>query len=314
MEVKQDLPRGSNYKGSVITIGFYDGVHRGHQRVIREVVNQARMEGVKSCVITFDPHPSELFSHNSFPLLTTREEKREILGTSGIDLVIVFPFTRQFACLSPSSFIEKIREGLEMRQIIVGEDFVFGREKEGNIRWLRKEENKLGYKLKVIPLLRTEKGKVSSSLIRDHLKRGDIKEAAKWLGRPPTILGKVGKGKGRGRLISYPTANLKVHPCKLLPSPGVYAGRVILEDKVYNSIINIGSSPTFGDSSSRIEAHIINFEGDIYGQQVKIELMEKIRKIRKFPSALLLAKRLEKDKEVAQRILNNWKNPAEDLV
>ncbi|MCD6083611.1 riboflavin kinase, partial [Candidatus Aerophobetes bacterium] len=127
---------------------------------------------------------------------------------------------------------------------------------------------------------------------------------------PPTILGKVVRGKGRGRLIGYPTANLKPHPCKLLPCSGVYAGRITLEDGSYDGIINVGSSPTFGESFSRIEAHIINFEGDLYDREVKIELMERIREIRKFSSPTLLTKRLEKDKQIAEKILSGRKNDA----
>ena len=310
MEVIKELPSTDEYRHSIITIGFYDGVHRGHQKVIGEMVKQARAKGVKSCVITFTPHPCEIFSHKPFPLLTTWEEKREIFQKLGVDLTIVLPFTRKLASLSPLSFIEMLNKHLQMDQIIVGEDFVFGKERRGDTSWLKKQENRFGYKLKVIPLLKTEKGKVSSSLIRDYLKKGKVREAAKCLGRPPTILGKVVRGKGRGRLIGYPTANLKPHPCKLLPCSGVYAGRVTLEDGSYDSIINVGSSPTFGESLSRVEAHIINFEGDLYDREVRIELMERIREIRKFSSPTLLTKRLEKDKQIAEKILSGRKNDA----
>jgi len=303
MEVKRNFPHNEEYKHVILTIGFYDGVHLGHQKIIKNLIERARVKSRRSCVITFTPHPSEFFSHQPIPLLTTWEEKREILNQLGVDLVINFTFTSEFASQSPLSFIRKLKGNLEMEEIIIGEDFVFGKDREGDINWLRKREGEFGYKLRVIPLLKVEGEKLSSSLIRNWLKRGYIKEATQWLGRAPTILGRVIEGKRRGKLLGYPTANLEPSPCKLLPCAGVYAGRVILKEGIFKGIINVGGSPTFGENSIGVEAHILKFKGDIYGERVKIELVDKIRETRKFSSPFSLVKRLEKDKTIAEEMV-----------
>ncbi|MEA3485701.1 MAG: bifunctional riboflavin kinase/FAD synthetase, partial [Candidatus Aerophobetes bacterium] len=293
MEAKLNFPHNEEYKHVILTIGFYDGVHLGHQKIIKNLVQQATTRGKRSCVITFTPHPSEFFSRKSLPLLTTREEKREILNQLGVDLVINFSFISEFASQSPSSFMRKLKENLEMEEIIIGEDFVFGKDRKGDVNWLKEREEKFGYKLKVIPLLRVEGKKLSSSLIRNWLKKGYIRKVIHWLGRPPTISGRVIKGKRRGKLLGYPTANLEPHSCKLLPCAGVYAGRIILRRGIFKGIINVGGSPTFGENSVGVEAHILKFKEDIYEERVKIELMDKIREIRKFSSSFSLVKRLE---------------------
>jgi riboflavin kinase/FMN adenylyltransferase len=303
MEVRRDFPQDEEYKHVILTIGFYDGIHLGHQKIIKDLVEQATTRGRRSCVITFTPHPSEFFSHQSLPLLTTWEEKREILNQLEVDLVINFVFTSEFASQSPSSFIRKLKGYLEMEEIIIGEDFVFGKDREGDVNWLKEREEKFGYKLRVIPLVRVGREKLSSSLIRHWLKKGYIKEVTQWLGRPPTISGRVIKGKRRGKLLGYPTANLESHPGKLLPGAGVYAGRVILKGGIFKGIINVGGSPTFGENSVGVEAHILKFKGNIYGEGVKIELVDKIREIRKFSSPFSLVKRLEKDKKLAKEMV-----------
>lgn len=288
----------------ILTIGFYDGVHQGHQKIIEKLTKDAKLIRGKSSLVTFGPSPSQFFSHHPLPLLTTLEEKKEILKKMGIDLIIFLPFTRRLASLSPYSFIKKISQGFQIRKIIVGEDFVFGNKRQGDIFWFKKKENEFGYKLEVVPLLKIKGEKISSSLIRMWLREGKIREVSEWLTRPPTIIGKVVKGKKRGYLLGYPTANLKLHPVKLLPAPGVYAGQVLLGKKVYKGVINIGDKPTFEDKSFGVEVHIINFQKSIYGKNLKIKLIEKIREVKKFPSFSHLARRIEKDKTKAEKLLN----------
>jgi len=305
MEVSYNLSEGKKYKNVALTVGFYDGVHKGHQRIIKELVKRAKMIRGKSCVVTFTPHPLELFSHQPFHLLTALEEKKEIFAKLNVDLVVVFNFTSQFASLSPYSFIKKLKENIDIKEIIVGKDFVFGRGREGNIQWLKRFEDILGYKLRVISLLETEEEKISSSLIRKLLRKGEISKAIQYLGHPPTIIGKIVKGRRRGYLLGYPTANLKTYPYKILPLPGVYAGKVILKEKTYKGIVNVGDKPTFRDTSFGVEVHIIDFEEEIYGETIKIELIDKMRKIEDFPSPLYLSKKLKEDREKAEKILNS---------
>jgi len=287
----------------ILTIGFYDGVHRGHQKIIEKLTKEAKLIGAKTSLVTFDPSPFQFFSHHPLSLLTTWEEKKEILKKMGIDLIIFLPFTKRVASLSPYSFIKKISQGFQIRKNIVGEDFVFGRNQQGNVFWLKEKQNEFGYKLEVVPLLKIEGKKISSSLLRMWLREGKIREVTEWLTRPPTIIGKVVKGKKRGYLLGYPTANLKPHPAKLLPALGVYAGRVLFGKRVYRGVINIGDKPTFEDKSFGVEAHIIDFQKNIYGKNLTIELIQKIREVKKFPSLSHLAKRIEKDKMEAEKLL-----------
>ena len=305
MEVRRGFSQREKYKDVILTIGFYDGIHKGHQEIIRYVTDQAKRRKGKSCIITFPFHPFGFFSGRPLSLITTWEEKEEILAQIGIDLVVLLDFTSRLASLSPHSFIEKIRQVLEIREMVVGEDFVFGNKREGDVRWLRENEKVFEYKLKVIPCLKVGQEKVSSSLIRDWLKEGEVKKTTLWLGRYPTILGKVIEGKRRGRNLGYPTANLEPCPQKLLPGPGVYAGKVMVAENYYKGIVNVGSKPTFKDMSFGVEVHILGFQDDIYGEEIKIELVARLREIEQFSSSLDLAKRLEEDKREAEKILDS---------
>ncbi|MCD6317827.1 bifunctional riboflavin kinase/FAD synthetase [Candidatus Aerophobetes bacterium] len=287
----------------VLTIGFFDGVHLGHQKIIGDVVKEAKLRGIKSCVVTLDRHPSKLFSHRSVPLLTSQEEKERIMYQLGVDLVQIFPFTLRFASLSPYQFLCKLKQSFNFEQIIVGEDFVFGQGRKGNVKLLHQVKNDFGYELVAIPSLKLKGEKISSSLLRQWLGKGEIEKVTRWMGRYPTILGEVIEGDRRGRTLGYPTANLRPHPQKLLPSPGVYAGKVKLMGKTYRTLINVGDKPTFKDFSRGIEAHIFDFSKEIYGQSLRIELVSKIRDIQTFSSSLELISRLEKDKEEAERIV-----------
>ncbi len=303
MEVRRGFSKKEKYEDVILTIGFYDGIHKGHQEIIRYVTGKAKRKKGKSCVITFPSHPSEFLSGRPLSLLTTWEEKEKLLAQAGIDLLVFLNFTSQIASLSPHSFIEKIRQVLEIREMVVGEDFVFGNRREGDVRWLKENEKAFEYKLRVIPSLKVGEEKIGSSLIRRWLKEGEIEKATLWLGRYPTILGRVIRGKRRGRDLGYPTANLEPHPEKLLPGPGVYAGKVILGGDYYKGIINVGGKPTFKDMSFGVEVYILGFGKDIYGEEIKIELVTRLRGIEQFSSSLDLTKRLEVDEKRAEEIL-----------
>ncbi len=302
MEVKEGFLQKERYKDIILTIGFYDGIHKGHQQILKEMVGQAKKRGGKTCVITFACGSEESFFREPLSLLTVGEEKKEILAQIGIDLVIILTFTPQLASFSPYSFLKRLNQNLEIKEIVVGEDFVFGKSREGNVDWLKEKGEIFGYKLKVIPLLKIGKEKLSSSLIRGWLRKGEIEKVTQGLGRYPTILGKVVKGKRRGRDLGYPTANLEPELYKLLPGAGVYAGRISLKGETYKGIINVGTRPTFRDTSFGVEVHILRFKGDIYEEPIKIELAARLREIEEFPSRLHLTKKLEEDTRRAERI------------
>lgn len=293
-----------------LTIGFFDGVHLGHRRVIDEVVKKAKSEGAKSCVITFDRHPSELFSGRAVKLLTCWEEKIKIFSSLGVDVVQIFTFTHLFSALRPYQFLQKLTAIFNIREILVGEEFTFGYKREGNVDFLSQNQFRFGYRLKAIPPVKLDGEKISSSLLRKWLKEGKIDKVIKGMGRFPTIVGKVTSGRGDGRKIGYPTANLESHPQKLLPCSGVYAGTVEIRGRVYKTLVNIGERPTFGDFTPGVEAHIIDFSGELYGRLLSIDLIERIRDIQVFPSSFDLSNQLKKDKEKAEKILER-SNPLE---
>jgi len=301
MEIKRGFSPGK--ERTALTIGFFDGVHLGHQRIIDDLVRKAKLKGIKSCVVTFDRHPSELFSHKSVSLLTSQEEKEEIISQLGVDLIQILSFTSHLACLSPYQFLGKLKQSLNFEQIIVGEDFVFGQGRKGNVRLLHQIENDFGYKLVAVPSLKLRGEKISSSLLRQWLRKGETEKVTQGMGRYPTILGEVIEGDRRGKSLGYPTANLNTHPQKILPFPGVYAGKVKLMNKTYQALINVGGRPTFKDFSLGIEVHIFDFSREIYGQSMRIELISKIRDIQTFSSSLELISRLKKDKREAKRIV-----------
>jgi len=308
MIVRRDFSSQEEKVSVVLTIGFFDGVHLGHQKIISEVIRRAKLIGAKSCVITFDQHPSQLFSGKKIKLLTSQEEKEEIFCSLGIDILQIFTFTDQFARLSPERFLQELSKIFTVKEIFVGEEFAFGFKREGNITFLDKNQIRFGYKFKAISPVRLNGEKISSSFLREWLKNGEIKKVTKGLGRPPTIIGRVVPGKGRGREIGYPTANLEPHPQKLLPESGVYAGYGKLEGNIYRALVNIGAKPTFGDFTSSVEVHMIGLNRVLYGEMIKIALIEKIRDTYTFPSPLHLSRQIGKDREKAERILDEHKN------
>lgn len=306
MEVKQGFPR-KRFGKVVLTVGFYDGIHIGHQKIIKQVIQEAKRRGMRSCLITFRPHPSEFFGGRVLSLLTSWEEKKEILRRLGLDLVVVLRFTAHLASLSPEAFLEKLQGSLGLDELIVGKDFVFGHQRQGNIEWLQENQNRFGFRLRLVPLLKVRGEKLSSSLVRQWIQRGDIEKATQGLGRYPTIIGKVIGGKKRGRLLGYPTANLAPDPQKILPPSGVYAGRVNLKGRFYKGMINVGTKPTFEDSSFGVEVHILGFQGHIYGHRIKIEVASRIRSVAEFTSPGELSRRLEEDRVRVEKIFDRTK-------
>ena len=287
--------------GSVLTVGTFDGVHLGHQAIIRYLVERARIQGGRSVVVSFDPHPREVVHGEAVPLLTTLEERAAELEALGLDGFVVLPFTPAFARLSPSAFIEEVLvRHIGLQEIVIGYDHGFGRGRSGGREDLERLGRKHGFSVDVIPGQVVAEHVVSSTQVRRQLLDGGaVKDAARLLGRYYSLAGTVVLGSQRGRTLGYPTANLSVnHPRKVVPAEGVYAvnARVSGEASRMGGMMNIGTRPTFDGEDTRLEVHLFDVSRDLYGQELRVEFVERIRPEVRFDSVEALKKQLSKDR------------------
>jgi riboflavin kinase/FMN adenylyltransferase len=292
--------------GAVVTVGTFDGVHRGHQRVVAEVVGRARAGGLTSVLVLCDPHPLEVVNPAAAPkLLTLGDEKRELLTGTGLDRVDVLPFTREVAQQSPEEFIRRLRAEHALAQLVLGYDHAFGRGRSGDEALVRQLGAADGFAVAVVDAVREDGQPISSTLIRAAVAHGDLTGAARWLGRPYGLLGRVVRGAGRGRTIGVPTINLAPPDArKLLPPDGVYAVWVWWRGTRYGGMMNQGSRPTFAEQGRTLEAHLFDFAGDLYGETVRVEWVERLRDVQAFPSRDALVAQLERDRQAARASLN----------
>ena len=296
---------------TVVTIGAYDGLHQGHQAVIARVRELAAERNARSAVVTFDQHPAFVVRPESAPrLLTDQDQRIELFEATGIDAVVIVPFDEAQSNEAPLPFIERVLVGcLKAEQIVVGADFHFGRNREGNVDLLRKVGDRFGFEVQPVELVERGDGvgePVSSTAIRRALAGGNVRVAADMLGRPFEARGVVVTGDKRGRLLGFPTANLEVPNRMCLPADGVYAGWYERPDgAVCPCAINIGRRPTFYEHAdhSLLEAHLIGFEGDLYGEPAKVRFVEFLRSERKFDGIESLIAQLRQDIENATEIL-----------
>lgn len=289
----------------VVTIGNFDGVHRGHQQLFRLVKERARARGGQAVVVTFDPHPIKIMQpQRHLPLLTTTEQKLRFLSHLELDVVIVHPFSREFGAQPAQDFVRHyLVERLGVVEVIIGHDYRFGRNREGDIKLLRELGALYGFQVQVVAAIKIEDTVVSSTLIRNLIKAGEVARAQVFLGRPYEVTGEVVHGYGRGsRLLGYPTANLKVDN-ELLPAAGIYAVRAYLDDRSYDAVANIGVCPTFGDQELTLEVHLLDFQGDIYGRRLAVEFVARLREERRFPDVAALVAQIEQDVAAARQIL-----------
>ncbi|BBM69531.1 bifunctional riboflavin kinase/FAD synthetase [Rhodothermus marinus] len=293
---------------SVVTVGTFDGVHRGHQAVLQFLMARARERDGISTVLSFDPHPREVLRGEPVPLLTTVEERATLLEALGIERFIVLSFTPELAAMPARQFVEEIlvrRIGLQA--ICVGYDHTFGRNREGNVALLQQLGPQYGFAVDVIPPQVVGDRTVSSTLIRTILLRdGDVRQAADLLGRPYMLQATVVRGDGRGRVLGFPTANLHPnHPRKLVPRNGVYAVRVWLpgEAEPRGGMMNIGMRPTFAGDRRTLEVHVLDFEGDLYGQLLRVDFIERLRDEQRFPSVEALREQLFRDRQRCMEVL-----------
>ena len=293
--------------GTVITVGTFDGVHRGHRDVVERLVDRSRVLKIPSVLVTFEPHPLEIVNPAAAPLLlTTHYEKEEVLAETGIDYMAVVPFTSRLASYSAEDFVELIlRRCFRMRELLIGYDHGFGRQRAGNVDVLKMLGERDGFRVDVVAPVSTADGhSVSSTSIRRAVAGGDLVRAAQSLGRLYSVSGKVVEGSKRGRTIGFPTLNLGAPPRrKLLPPEGVYAVRVQTPRGPVGGMMNLGPRPTFGDTETSLEAHLFDTAADFYGAQVRIDFVARLRETRKFASAEQLSKQLAHDERDARSAL-----------
>jgi riboflavin kinase/FMN adenylyltransferase len=297
------------YKNAVITIGNFDGVHIGHQALFHEVIEKADALGGTSIVMTFEPHPSRVLKQNNHPpLITLYEQKVELIESSGIDVLVCIPFTKEFAMISAKTFVEDIlHTRIGMKAIIVGEDYTFGKNREGNLDLLQTLSKNLGFEVILtqwIQMANGQPGRISSTKTRELVRAGKVEDAQKMLGRHYQIRGTVITGLSRGgKLLGFPTANINLID-ELCPKTGIYAVTVTYEGKLFKGVANIGYSPTFDDKGFAVEVHILDFNDDIYGQKIYINFVKRIRDEIKFTDIADLIDQINKDIVEACEILS----------
>jgi riboflavin kinase/FMN adenylyltransferase len=286
----------------VVTLGIFDGVHRGHMALLNSLVSRARMAGGESVVVTFSPHPRLVLDrHNTnISFLTTMDEKKVLLEKANIDHLIVIEFTREFSEIPACDFVKDILVAkIGTRHLIIGYNHHFGRRGEGDFNTIKKCSEELDFVVEQVQGFHTEEGAISSTSIRDALLNGKLDEANKWLGYSYSLSGTVIEGKKIGKSIGFPTANIEPDSeYKLIPDNGVYAVEVKLDDTVYPGMMSIGSNPTVNtDISFRsIEVHILNFEGDIYGKRISVVFRKRLRDEKKFDNLKQLTEQMIQDK------------------
>ncbi len=291
----------------VVTVGTFDGVHRGHMSVLSTVQTRAQELKRESIALSFEPHPQTVLNpKTASPILTTKEEKLEIIEKIGIHTFVILSFTRDFSLLSPKDFVERILlSRLGVGRFIIGHDHGFGRGRSGDIDMLEQLGQELGFEVEVVPPQIVDGDRISSTRIRKLISSGNMRLAANFLGRNYSFSGEVVKGESRGKQLGFPTANIRIgDPWKLIPPDGVYAVWTEVSGRRYKGVMNVGYRPSFGGKEHVVEVHIIGFESDLYGRTLKVEVLEKIRDEMKFGSADQLAKQIEKDKEKGEEILN----------
>ncbi|HEX5973373.1 MAG TPA: bifunctional riboflavin kinase/FAD synthetase [Gemmatimonadaceae bacterium] len=300
-------PLPPHVRGTVITVGTFDGVHRGHLDVLARLVDRARDVGLPSLLVTFEPHPLEVVRPESAPLLlSTRHEKLAALASTGLEYVAIVPFTPAFARRSAEQFVDlTLRERFRMSELLIGHDHGFGRGREGDAETLRELGRARGFHVDVVPPVQSASGEpVSSSRIRRAVADGRLDDAAAGLGRPYALTGTVVAGDARGRLLGYPTLNVEPEsPRKLLPLDGVYAVDVATPRGRFGGMLSVGGRPTFDDDRRTIEAHLFEASGDFYGDVVQVSFVARLRDIVRFPDAVTLAGQLAVDERDARRAL-----------
>ncbi len=294
-------------QNTVLTIGNFDGVHRGHLTLFDKVKERAKAINGQSVVMTFDPHPIKIMKSGNGPLLITpTQQKLKLIENAGIDIVLCLPFTKEFAEISPEVFVKELLvDTLGIKEIVVGYDYSFGKDRTGNIELLEHLGKTYGFPVHVVDQIFLDGIPISSTNVRKLVEDGELARAKKLLGRDYQVRGTVVTGKNRGgRLLGFPTANLELVD-ELTPKPGVYAVHVIVDEQIYNGMTNIGYNPTFGNNAFSVETHILNFSENLVGKTIKVNFIERLRNETTFKSIEELAEQIRKDEIKAREIFKN---------
>lgn len=289
---------------AVVALGVFDGVHLGHRAILAAAVARARESGFEALACTFDPHPLQVLQPGRAPVsIATLDERLALIAALGIETTVVLSFTPELAAMEPEAFVKDVLLGrLRAREVVVGFNHTFGRGARGDARLLQALAERLGFRAEVVPPLVVDGVQVSSSIVRGALERGDVARAATYLGRPYAVGGRVVQGAGRGRMLGFPTANVQPDRPPLVPH-GVYACRVVVDGPPRPAVVNIGTRPTFGETSTAVEAHVLDFAGELYGVLVRVEFVGHLREERRFPNPDALARQIADDIAAARRCL-----------
>lgn len=301
-----------NVRGTVVTVGTFDGVHLGHQAILREIEERARSRSLHSMLLTFDRHPLRVVRPDDAPLLlTTPNEKKEILAQLGLDYVAFVSFTLDFSRYPPEQFVEEVLvRRLKAKELVIGHDHGFGKGRAGGVEVLERLGEVHGFAVDVVPGIQVCDALVSSTRIRQALSSGDVESAQAGLGRPYSLRGSVIHGMGRGRTLGFPTANLTAPPSdKLLPADGIYAVRASLGTELLQGLLHLGPRPTFAGSPPTIELFLFDFDRDIYGERVVVEFLTRLREVRPFASAADLVEQMRADLEVGRAFFASLQGP-----
>lgn len=309
MEVIRDISQFPTLSHPVVTSGTFDGVHIGHQKILKRVQERARQSNGQSVVITFWPHPRLVLfpEDNNLKLLSTIDERIEQLRNFGVDYLLIIPFTKEFSRMTSRSFITDVLvRAINTKVLVIGYDHRFGKNREGSFEHLKLRSQQYGFEVEEIPRQDVDDVGVSSTKIRTALESGKIRTATKYLGRPYTLTSVVEEGNKLGRTIGYPTANLALPEAhKLVPANGVYAVWVYVAAERFAGMLNIGTRPTINGHHLTIEVHLLNFNRDIYGQGIKIEFVQRLREEKKFNGLDALKAQLAQDKETVEQLLRS---------
>jgi len=290
---------------SWLTVGVFDGVHRGHQEIINKLVVGAHADEALAVVLTFDPHPAKIFGRGDIKLLTLPGERAKLLGDMEVDVVVTHPFDRSVANTTAFDFMKYLKARLGLKHLVLGYDSTLGRDREGDAARLMEIGSELGYTVEVISALSDESGVISSTEIRKLITVGDVAEAARLMGHPYALQGLVSHGDQRGRTIGFPTANLNYASEKVIPKGGIYACWAYVSHERHRAAVNIGTNPTFTPDKRNInvEVHILDFDRDIYDEVVKLEFVARLRDELKFDSVDALVKEIRRDVKKTRKIL-----------
>ncbi len=294
-------------EGTWLTIGSFDGVHLGHKQIVKNLVKSAHAQADPAAVVTFFPHPAVVLGKGNGGYLTTPEERAELLGELGVDVIVTMTFTREVASLSALEFMQLLKEHFGLRRLMIGYDFALGKGREGNFERLREIGKELGYEVGAYEPVKIDGVLVSSSQIRKLLREGQVEEASQLLGRRYAVSGAVVHGDGRGKQIGVPTANLDYWRERVMPASGVYATWAWIDGERHPSVSNLGLRPTFEavPAVPQLEAHLLDYNQDLYGRTVRLEFVSRLRPEVKFNSVEALIDQINHDKQMAREVLEH---------